>query len=223
MRVSAKIVARAVYRGEERIVSDKSTTFPVAYFLRDAFQEFECHWPIALFCIGCNLRCVECHNSEIVYTEACSALNWRSCLEENLSSANDSVVLCGGEPTIWGEGFINVLRWVRERNLLTKVFSNGQAPSTLERAAKFISAASIDLKAVRGVSEVVGFDDISDEEYLGRLEDSVEILRRANVDVEIRTTAWDCVKEQLPDISEFARKKFPGTRHIVQRKHLPAV
>jgi pyruvate formate lyase activating enzyme len=143
-----------------------------------------------VFTFGCNFRCPFCHNASLVlkerdlggeYTEAeiFSFLQKRRGMLEG-------VCISGGEPTLMPdlEPFI---RRVRELGYAVKLDTNGYRPEVLRHLTDggLIDYVAMDIKNCREkYAATVGIPDFD----IGRIDESLRILKEGKVPYELRTT-----------------------------------
>lgn len=186
-------------------------------YIRDSFQEFEGYQSLVLFSQGCNFACNGCYNYDHV-TQDEPIANARSLIENLLTPMHEAVVFLGGEPTIWDRHLIEAVRFVKQKGLKTKVFSNGSIPSvvTALNAQKLVDAWSLDFKCVRDSERILG-KRIQIDSYLEALRQSAKNIKKHGISLEFRTTLWSGVTEQLDEIKAYLQLHFPDVQHIVQR------
>ena len=100
----------------------------IVSIVKDTFIESApFNWGISLFSFGCNLQCSFCkgYNYETVTNTKNIIGNAISILEAEVKPCHDCVIFIGGEPTIWGNKLIEALKWCKDHNKKTKIFSNG--------------------------------------------------------------------------------------------------
>jgi pyruvate formate lyase activating enzyme len=192
--------------------------FPIVSIIPDSFQEYENEWSLVVFSANCNMKCPECYNYLDVTTKnpIGSAID---IIKANIRPCHTAVTFLGGEPTIWKEGLITTASSVKSMGLKVKVFTNGLLPFVIHDMNKLnlLDACSVDLKCVRDSKNVIGID-IEAEVYLSKLKLVAESCIASKVNLEFRTTKWDCVLDQLPEIISYASTNFPQIPHILQNK-----
>ena len=94
--------------------------------------DFPHHPSFVIFLGGCNFKCPFCYNSDIVKknTERYSVENVFAMIQERVGFI-EGVVVTGGEPTIYGQDLVKLLRKLKELGLLVKLDSNGTNPRLL--------------------------------------------------------------------------------------------
>lgn len=141
-----------------------------------------------IFFGGCNLRCPYCHNPALVLApETLPDLPLDELLAELAERRGfiDGVVVTGGEPTLAPE-LLPLLQGVRDLGLQIKLDTNGLAPRMLERllADRLVDFIACDLKtAPQRYSELQWRGGEA-----GALQESLVLLRSAQLPVEFRTT-----------------------------------
>lgn len=182
----------------------------------DSFQEYEGEHSLVLFASGCSLNCEGCYNkTEVLDPDRILKDDAISFIDKAINPMHTAVVLLGGEPCIHSD-IIDVVKHIKDMGLKVKVYTNGMQPAIVYQIAKYIDAASIDIKCVRDTYEVLGID-ISIEEYLRRFNDSCKYLIDKDVKLEFRTTKWKTIdKYHLDDIIKYVRDNYPNVKHIIQ-------
>lgn len=187
--------------------------------ITDSFQEYDGHHSLVLFCKGCNLKCRECYNLENVVSNPTEG-EASNLISQLLSPLHDAVVLLGGEPTVWDLSLVNTLSYARGLGMLTKVFTNGVKPEVVSQLNRMglVNAYSVDVKCVRNCSYILD-TEIDDFDYLDRINRTVlDILSHDDIEIELRTTKWNCVEDQMKDIISHVKHSFPNVKHILQDK-----
>jgi len=139
-----------------------------------------------IFTSGCNFKCPYCHNSGIVLGKF-EKIDENSVLEnlEKRKKLIDAVTISGGEPTLQKDLFEFVTK-IKNLGFLVKLDTNGTNPQVLERLInnKLLDYVALDIKT--------NFDDykvISKSNFdISVLKKSLQILKRANIEYELRTT-----------------------------------
>lgn len=143
---------------------------------------------VVLFTRGCNLRCHYCHNPELVVSPFSSFLDV-DYITDFLDKRKDlltSVVITGGEPTLWGDDLINWIYYIRSLGYRVKFDTNGFQPALLHQLIekRLIDKVAIDFKApfekyelITGVRCKIPF-----------LKKSLMLLLASDLEYEIRST-----------------------------------
>lgn len=134
-----------------------------------------------VFTGGCNFRCDWCHNKTIAFPEL--VLNQPDINIEDIQSTIlerkefiDGVCITGGEPTLWGEELFEFIQWVKEKNLLLKLDTNGYKPDVLESYLdrKVVDFVAMDIKnSFDKYAKTVGLDSVD----LSKIEKSIKIIK----------------------------------------------
>jgi|SRR5690554_312956 len=168
-----------------------------------------------IFTQGCNFRCPYCHNPELVDPERYS----NTISEEELltflhkrKKLLDAVVITGGEPTIH-EDLPRFMKRIREIGYLIKLDTNGTNPDMLRRVLdmKLADYIAMDIKApLEKYSELtrVPCDTAA-------IKKSIDILARAAIGVEFRTTVLTTLLTE-EDIIEIGKLVPPGRKFFLQ-------
>jgi len=147
-----------------------------------------------VFTHGCNLLCKYCHNPDLVNRKA--GENRLSDFMDGLTGKDiEGVAVTGGEPLV-SNGLMPFLKELKEQGFKVKLDTNGSLPSKLRKVCE---AGLADLVAV----DIKAFSD-GDLEFitrtgykLGKLYETLEVLREYNVPFELRHTLW-----KVPDTEE---------------------
>jgi pyruvate formate lyase activating enzyme len=147
--------------------------------------EFHGNMSLVLFMSKCPLACRYCHNVELL--EDNTEKSFEEIKHEIDSSADflDAIVISGGEPLVQTDAVIEILQYVREIGLKTKLDTSGIYPDHLKRILdlNLLDYVSLDVKTtfskyrkITGAN--VGF----------QVKKSMELINEAGVHLEIRTT-----------------------------------
>jgi pyruvate formate lyase activating enzyme len=136
-----------------------------------------------LFTPGCNLRCPFCHNWRIVVDPKPPFLSEENvlCVLEERKRFVDSVVLSGGEPTIFKD-LPEFLKKLKDHGFLVKLDTNGFDSKMLEKCLPYLDYVAVDIKTSPRKYTQLGASDTSE------LIRSIEILKTNKAEHEFRTT-----------------------------------
>lgn len=147
--------------------------------------EFHGNMSLVIFMSKCPLACRYCHNVELL--EDNTEWSFEKVKEEIDSSADflDAVVISGGEPLVQTDAVIEILEYVREVGLKTKLDTSGIYPENLKKILdlNLLDFVSLDVKTtfskyrkITGAN--VGF----------QVKKSMNLINEAGVHLEVRTT-----------------------------------
>jgi pyruvate formate lyase activating enzyme len=147
-----------------------------------------------LFTGGCNLRCRFCHNPDLACDFQDLALTSNEdalIFLQKRKRIIDGVSITGGEPTL-SKNIESFLEKIKKLHLAVKLDSNGLQPRVLETLIKkkLIDYAAIDIKTSPEKYTAITNTNVD----FGRILESLDIIRRGNIDYEVRTT---CIPEFL--------------------------
>lgn len=147
--------------------------------------EFHGNMSLVIFMSKCPLTCRYCHNVELL--EDTTEKSFEEIKHEIDSSADflDAIVISGGEPLVQTEAVIEILTYVRQIGLKTKLDTSGIYPDKLKEILDLdlLDFISLDVKTtfskyrkITGAN--VGF----------QVKKSMELINEAGVHLEARTT-----------------------------------
>ena len=147
--------------------------------------EFHGNMSLVIFMSKCPLACRYCHNVELLEDNTERSLE--EIKEEIDSSADflDAIVISGGEPLVQTDDVIEILKYVRQIGLKTKLDTSGIYPKKIKKILDLdlLDYVSLDVKTtfskyrkITGAN--VGF----------QVKKSMDYINDAGVHLEIRTT-----------------------------------
>lgn len=164
-----------------------------------------------VFTNGCNLRCGYCYNPELAKgtaenTDAEKILELLLKRKKNI----DSVVVTGGEPTIWND-LPDFLKKLKTEGFSVKVDTNGTNPEMLERLLNegLVDYVAMDVKAPFGKYSGICGAKVDVE----KIRKSIELVKKAK-DYEFRTTVAPGLSEE--DLPEIAGQISPAKKWFLQ-------
>jgi len=159
-----------------------------------------------VFLAGCNFRCPWCYSSElvlplkIVKQPRLSEKDFFDFLRER-QGLLEGVVICGGEPTI-NKDLPQFIEKIKNLGYSVKLDTNGSNPEMLKNLVngKLIDYVAMDIKGPAGVYENI----IGEGVKLEDIKNSVEFLKKGNLDFEFRTTVVNTIHSKN-DFLEIAK------------------
>lgn len=174
------------------------------------------HTAVAMFTIGCNMRCGYCHNPELVlperYADAIPEEDILLFLESRVGRV-EGVVISGGEPTMHGD-LPDFIRRVKKLGFLVKLDTNGTNPAMVRElfSEHLLDFVAMDIKAsMTRYQEVVARPVDIDA-----IQETIQLIKTSGVDHEFRTTL---VKSQVSpeDLDEIGKLVKGSPRFALQR------
>jgi len=155
----------------------------------------------SLFTGGCNFRCPNCHNRELVLSPDLLPDVPTSEIEAFLGARRgllDGVVISGGEPTLQPD-LISFCAWVRQMGYAVKLDTNGYRPDVLRAVVSVVDYVAMDVKAPLAKYESATGVRIDTT----RIERSVGLLLESELCCEFRTTVVPGLLDEQ-DIAEIS-------------------
>ena len=170
------------------------------------------------FTKGCNFNCPWCHNSELKGRKRNGKVNLKKAIAEINQYKNkiSGITITGGEPTIWGDELISVLKVLKkETKLPIKLDTNGFEPEILETIlkTKLISYVAMDIKAtIENYYKATGLSKNMKGIIIGKIKKSIKIIKKYMKNYRFRTTVGHefTKEEDIPTIE----KQFGVTLYI---------
>ena len=147
--------------------------------------EFHGNMSLVIFMSKCPLACRYCHNVELL--EYDTEWSFEKVKDEIDSSADflDAIVISGGEPLVQSDAVIEILTYVRQIGLKTKLDTSGIYPDKLKEILdlNLLDFVSLDVKTTfskykKITGATVGF----------QVKKSMDLINEAGVHLEARTT-----------------------------------
>ena len=147
--------------------------------------EFHGNMSLVIFMSKCPLACRYCHNVELL--EDNSEKSFEEIKDEIDSSADflDAVVISGGEPLVQTDAVIQILKYVRQIGLKTKLDTSGIYPEKLKKILdlNILDYVSLDVKTTFSKYRKITGANVGFE-----VKKSMGLINQAGVHLEIRTT-----------------------------------
>lgn len=147
--------------------------------------EFHGNMSLVIFMSKCPLACRYCHNVELLEDNTEWSLDKVKSEIDSSADFLDAVVISGGEPLVQTDAVIDILTYVREIGLKTKLDTSGIYPDKIKKILdlNLLDFVSLDIKTtfskyrkITGAN--VGFD----------VKKSMNLINEAGVKLEARTT-----------------------------------
>lgn len=148
--------------------------------------EFHGNMSLVLFMSGCPLTCRYCHNVELL--EDTTEKSLEEVKQEIDSSADflDAIVISGGEPLMQTDAIIEILSYVRQIGLKTKLDTSGIYPDKIKKLLdlKLLDFVSLDVKTTFSKYRKITGSNVGFQ-----VKKSMELINAdENVHLEARTT-----------------------------------
>jgi len=165
-------------------------------------------WPgrvsAVVFFAGCNLRCPWCQNPDCVTGTGRTGPHEALSVIERSIPIIDSVVLSGGEPTLYPDGCLEILRFARDRGIAGAMETNGTRPEELSKILSLLDFVAVDVKAplsdARLYSMAAGVPVDT-----ARIAESLRIVSASGVELEPRVTVVPGLNDSEHVIREISR------------------
>lgn len=140
-----------------------------------------------IFLGGCNFRCPFCHNASIVEKQE-NTYEIEDVLNEikKRTAFLNAVVVTGGEPTIYGEKLIDLLKEIKKLHLKIKLDTNGTNPNLLKKIIKenLVDYIAMDIKNTWEKYE----ETIGAKVDLEKIKTSINLIETSKIPYEFRMT-----------------------------------
>ncbi len=161
-----------------------------------------------IFLGGCNFRCPFCHNESIVNKKE-TIYETNEVLKEikKRTSFINAVVITGGEPTIYGDKLIDLLKQVRLLHLQIKLDTNGTNPTLLK---KIIDLDLVDYIAMDIKNTWEKYNETTGTKVeIEKIKKSIQIIENSNKHYEFRMTINKTMhtKEDILKVQSFIKDK----------------
>lgn len=147
--------------------------------------EFHGNMSLVIFMSKCPLACRYCHNVELL--EDNTEWSFDKVKHEIDSSADflDAIVISGGEPLVQVDAVIEILKYVRQIGLKTKLDTSGIYPENLKKILdlNLLDYVSLDVKTTFSKYRKITGANIGFQ-----VKKSMDMINEAGVHLEARTT-----------------------------------
>ncbi len=140
-----------------------------------------------IFLGGCNFNCPFCHNKDIVNkaTTTISEEEVINMLKERTKLIS-TVTITGGEPTIYNEQLIDLIKKIKNINYKIKLDTNGSNPAIIKKLIdlKLIDFIAMDIKNTFEKYE----ETIQTKININDIKKSIDYIQNSSIPYEFRTT-----------------------------------
>ena len=147
--------------------------------------EFHGNMSLVIFMSKCPLACRYCHNVELLEDD--TEWSFEKVKQEIDSSADflDAIVISGGEPLVQTDAVIEILTYVRQIGLKTKLDTSGIYPDKLKEILdlNLLDFVSLDVKTTFSKYKKITGANIGFQ-----VKKSMDLINEAGVHLEARTT-----------------------------------
>lgn len=175
-----------------------------------------------VFLSGCNFRCPFCYSKELVLPEEIqrhpevSESAFLNFLEEKRGMLEGCVV-CGGEPTIYGDELTEFIKKIKKKGFLVKLDTNGTNPDVLKRliGEKLVDYIAMDIKAPLNKEKYALASGIKNVD-IDKIKESISLIKNSNVDYEFRSTIVPKIHSK-EDVIQMAKDISPANKYFLQQ------
>lgn len=177
-------------------------------------------WPsvvsCAVFFVGCNLRCRFCFNEPILNFKPQYCIDLEQIFTELLEQKFliEGVIATGGEPTLQPNPLLELADWSHKHGILFGLMTNGTKPLVIRHllTKKLLDYVAVDIKTVPHPEDYATITQ-SQEDLLRPIEETIQLLKSANIWYEFRTTLVPKLIDQPEQIRQII--EWVGTDHYV--------
>lgn len=170
-----------------------------------------------IFTQGCVLRCLYCHNPELIPLKPqVSGLTQESILAQLTKYRRmiEGVCVTGGEPTIHPD-LPNFLKKLKALGLLIKLDTNGVHSRLLRGIINqgLVDYIAMDIKHTwERYPDIIG---LHHPRLIAECQKTLALIQSSSVTHEFRTTVYPAL-HQAEDLTTIAKQLTPGTRYALQ-------
>lgn len=175
-----------------------------------------------VFLSGCNFRCPFCYSKELVLPEEIKnqpEISEKSFFEflNEKKEMLQACVLCGGEPTVYGNDLVEFIKKIKEKGFLVKLDTNGTDSEMIKRLIddNLVDYIAMDIKAPltkEKYAKASGKEDVD----IDKIKESVFLIKNSIVDYEFRSTIVPSIHSK-EDIIQMANDISPAKKYFLQR------
>ncbi len=172
-----------------------------------------------IFLPGCNMRCPFCYNATMVlHPKKMQTIPFEQ-IEEYLKKNRrwiDGAVITGGEPTIHND-LPELCRKIKGLGFLVKVDTNGTNPRMIRELIDkgLVDCIAMDVKAPLTEEKYSKACGTNAKNLLKKIEETIDILLRSNVEYEFRTTMVPTLHKK-GDIEQICQRIRGCRKYVVQ-------
>ena len=194
-------------------------TLEIKGFVDLSLVDWEGKVSAVVFLPNCNFRCPNCYNVQLVlHPEKMQTIPFEEILQylKNSQGWIDAVAITGGEPTLH-EDLPELCRKIKDLGFKVKLDTNGTNPDMIEMLIKqgLVDYIALDVKAPVTVEKYAKATGVNAEDFLGRVEKTIEILLKGEVGYEFRTTLVPTIHEPK-DIAQLCQRIKGCKKYLLQ-------
>lgn len=182
----------------------------IAGFLEVSTVDYPKHISFVVWMCGCPFRCPMCYNPDVAVSKECQAVEIDEIVSKIKKTVgfNDAVTITGGEPTLQIDALVELLKKCKKLGLKTQINTNGFFPDNLKKAVPYLDLVAIDIKTKmepKAYSKIIG-NSQDGEEAISNLKKSLDVLKKSDCELQIRTTVIPGVNDDpeiIKEISEY--------------------
>jgi len=208
--------------------SSEPMSFPIKGFLETSFVDWPGKIVSVIFLPHCNFRCPYCHNHHLIFhPDQFPTVPLQHVLQQikKYKGWIDGVCITGGEPTLLPD-LIQLMEYLRNEHVLTKLDTNGSHPEVLEKLIEnhLVDYIAMDVKAPLNQELYAHCCGVSVD--LRKIKDSISLVQENLPCYELRVTVVptlltrkDLLKlaEELRGSERFTLQNFNPTHPLDPR------
>ena len=173
----------------------------IAAILKFSTLDYPGKLSAVVFCQGCPIRCVYCHNPDFQDVEKAGSIPVDELLKflDSRKDLLDAVVFSGGEP-LMQKNICEAIKAVKDKGFSVGIHTAGTIPAKFSQVLPIVDWVGFDIKTLFSKYETI--TQISNTGDLAK--QSFNMLLESGVDYEIRTTV-DSRHISSEDLLEIAR------------------
>jgi pyruvate formate lyase activating enzyme len=170
------------------------------------------HLAAVVFCQGCPLRCLYCHNTDLLPVHREGLVSWRDVVTHLHTRMGllDGVVFSGGEP-LMQSSFPDAIDEVRKLGYSVALHTAGCTPRRLERVLDRLDWVGLDIKTLPDeYGHLTGIGAAGQKAW-----DSLKLTIDSGVDYEVRTTVWPRLHTRRAALEMAEQLTAAGVHHWI--------